>query len=171
LKRVEVAIMYESDEVGAYENPTVAPKSNGESQTGLDPTTGGNRGKRMHAIPRSGSLESLTEINPSLDGVELKTLAPFDTICVRTRNSNYRIFLLEPTKGWALVEGGRRFVEPVEATVSGSTFGGSMLKMGWIGMGLRMEIYSNGKRILTSPVQSFRVEPQTSAELVSSMCH
>lgn len=31
-------------------------------------------------------------------------------------------------------------------------------------------IYSNGKRIVTSPVQSFRVEHQTS-ELASSMCH
>ena len=100
----------------------------------------------------------------------LKT-STLDTICVRTRNSNYRIFLLEPTKGQALVEGGRHFVEPVEVTVSGSTLGGSVLKIGWIGMGLRIEIYSNGKRILTSPVQSFRVEPQTSVELVSSMCH
>ena len=125
----------------------------------------------MHAIPLCCSLERLTEISPSLDGVELKTLAPLDTICVRTRNSNYRIFLLEPMKGRALVEGGRRFVEPVEATVSGSTFGGSVLRMGWIGMGLRIEIYSNGKRIVTLPVQSFRVEQQTSAELASSMCH
>jgi len=46
----------------------------------------------------------------------------------------------------------------VEATVSGSTFGGCMLKLGWLGVGLRMEIYANGQRTVTSPVQSLRVE-------------
>jgi hypothetical protein len=163
--------MYGSDDIAAHENPRVAPVSNRESHSGLDLAAGANSGKEMHAIPLCSSLERLTEISPSLDGVVLKTLGTVDTICVRTRNSNYRIFLLEPTEGRALVEGGRRFVEPVEATVSGSTFGGSVLKMGWIGMGLRIEIYSNGKRIVTSPVQSFHVEHQTSAELASSMCH
>jgi len=42
--------------------------------------------------------------------------------------------------------------------VSGSTFGGCMLKAGWLGVGLRMEICANGRRTVTSPVQSLRVE-------------
>jgi hypothetical protein len=67
-----------------------------------------------------------------------------DTIHVRTRNSDYEIFLLDPKSGRALVRGGEYFAEPVEATVSGSSFGGCMLKMGWIGVGLRMEINVNG---------------------------
>jgi hypothetical protein len=33
-----------------------------------------------------------------------------------------------------------------------------MLKAGWLGVGLRMEIYVNGQRTVTSPVQSLRVE-------------
>jgi hypothetical protein len=103
-------------------------------------------------------LDGFTELSTSLEGVSLKTLAAFDTICARTLNSDYRIFLLEPEAGRVLVQGGRFFVEPAEATISGSTFGGCMLKMGWVGVGLRIEICSNGQRIVTSPVQSLRVE-------------
>jgi hypothetical protein len=33
-----------------------------------------------------------------------------------------------------------------------------MLKMGWLGVGLRMEFYANGQRTVTSPLQSLRVE-------------
>ena len=46
----------------------------------------------------------------------------------------------------------------IEATVSGSTFGGCMLKIGFLGVGLRMEICAGGQRIVTSPVKSLRIE-------------
>jgi hypothetical protein len=112
----------------------------------------------MYAIPRYCDLDGVTEISPLLEGVALMTMKACDTIHVRTRNSDYEIFLLDPKSGRALVRGGEYFAEPVEATVSGSTFGGCMLKAGWLGVGLRMEIYVNGQRTVTSPVQSLRVE-------------
>jgi hypothetical protein len=112
----------------------------------------------MYYIPRYCALDGVTEISPLLEGVTLMTLEACDTIRVRTRNSDYEIFLLDPKSGRALVRGGEYFTEPVEATVSGSTLGGCMLKLGWLGVGLRMEIYVNGKRTVTSPVQSLRVE-------------
>jgi hypothetical protein len=114
--------------------------------------------KNMCAIPRYCDLERVIEISPLLEGVSLITLEACDTIHVRTRNSAYEIFLLDPNSGRAFVRGGEYFAEPVEATVSGSTFGGCMLKAGWLGVGLRMEIYANGQRTVTSPVQSLRVE-------------
>ena len=49
---------------------------------------------------------------------------------------SYEIFLLDPKSGRALVQGGKYFAEPVEATVSSSTFGGCMLRLGWIGVGV-----------------------------------
>ena len=97
----------------------------------------------------------------SLAGVALEKLAPFDTIWARTLNSDYRIFLLEPNTGRALVEGGRQFVEPVEAVVDGSTFGSSTFKVGWIGIGLRIAFWTNGTIVSTSPVQAVRVERAT----------
>lgn len=112
----------------------------------------------MYAIPRCCTLDGVTEISPLLEGVTLMTLKACNTIHVRTRNSLYEIFLLDPKSGRALVRGGECFTEPMEATVSGSTFGGCMLKLGWLGVGLRMEIYANGQRTVTSLVQSLRVE-------------
>ena len=112
----------------------------------------------MYTVPRYCTLDGVTEISPSLEGVTLMELKPCDTIHARTRNSDYEIFLLDPNSGRALVQGGEYFAEPVEATVSGSSFGGCMLKLGWIGVGLRIEFYVNGKRTVTSPVQSLRVE-------------
>jgi hypothetical protein len=112
----------------------------------------------MYALPRYCDLDEVSEISPLLEGVTLMTLKACDTIHVRTRNSEYEIFLLDPESARALVRGGEYFAEPVEATVSGSTFGGCMLKMGWLGIGLRMEIYANGQRTVTSPVQSLSVK-------------
>ena len=33
-----------------------------------------------------------------------------------------------------------------------------MLKLGWLGVGMRMEIYASGQRLVTTPVQALRVE-------------
>jgi hypothetical protein len=112
----------------------------------------------MYTIPQYCDLDGVVEICPLLEGVTLMALEDCDTIHVRTRNSDYEIFLLDPKSGRALVRGGEYFAEPVDATVSGSTFGGCMLKAGWLGVGLRMEIYANGQRTVTSPVQSLSVE-------------
>jgi hypothetical protein len=112
----------------------------------------------MDTMPQYCTLDETIEIGDELEGVMLKTLKPCDTIHVRTCNSDYDIFLLEPESGRALVYGGEYFAQPVETTVNGSTFGGCMLKLGWLGVGLRMEFYANGRCIVTSPVQELCVE-------------
>jgi len=113
------------------------------------------------------SLDNLMELSPMLPGIALESLLPFDTLRVRTSNSDYRIFLLDPKTGRALVEGGSLFPDPVEAVLNGSNFGGSTLKVGWIGVGLRVEMWVDEKLVSTSPVQSFFVERHTPAEPTS----
>ena len=156
--------MYKSDDPDAHLNATVAPKSDGVSQI-ADLAMGPAGAPRMHGIPRCGTLEGLTDISRSLKGVDVATLAPFDTIVVRTVNSNYRMFLLDPETGRALLDGGRQITEAVEGRVIGSSFGGSILRTGWIGVGLRMEACVDDKYIRTSPVQSLCVEHQTSLKV------
>src|SRR5262245_16217384 len=111
----------------------------------------------MVTIPQILTLDDAIEISDELEGIALQTLEAYDTIHVRTNHSDYDLLLLDPKSGRALVRGGRRFVEPVEVTVNGSTFGGCMLKSGWLGVGLRMEVDADGHSILTSPVQSLHV--------------
>jgi hypothetical protein len=112
----------------------------------------------MYTIPQFCALDEAVEISPAMEDVTLGTLEACDRVYARTRNSDYEIFLLEPESGRALVQGGKFFTEPVEATVNGSTLGGCMLKTGWLSVGLRMEICVNGMRTVTSPIQSLRVE-------------
>lgn len=108
-------------------------------------------------ISTNKSLDYLSE-RDSADGVAVKTLAPFDTICVRTRNSDYRILVLNPRSGRALIEGSHHAVEPVETAVSGSTLGASAFINAWIGIGHRMGFWTDGKFVSTSPVQSLHIE-------------
>jgi hypothetical protein len=122
-------------------------------QTRPDPSTGDRVEHSLRRIPRHCSLEAFTETSSSLKGVSLRTLAPSETIHVGTANGHYRIFLLNPESGRAMIQDdGRLFANPVEVKVSGSTFGGSMIKAGWIGVGLHLEISAYGQRIITPVV-------------------
>jgi hypothetical protein len=122
--------------------------------------------KTMGTTPQYCTLDETIEIGDELEGVTLETLKSWDMIHVRTCNSDYDIFLLEPESGRAVVRGGKYFAQPEEATVSGSTFGG-MLMLGWLCEGFQMEFNANGRRIVTSPVQELRVEHES---LNSGVC-
>lgn len=99
-----------------------------------------------------------------LDGIALGQCKPFDTIWISTYNSNYRLFLLDPKTGRVLIEGGHYFVEPVEAMISGSTAGNWLVNNGWIGIGMRVEVWFGNKFVITSPVRSIRVEAHSPSE-------
>jgi hypothetical protein len=102
------------------------------------------------SISRAATLTGFTTAVAGTSGVHLRDLAPLTTLRVRTRNSEYRIIV---SSGDAvLVEGGQFFPCLTEARFSGASVGGSFLKVGWIGIGLRMEILADGRRIVTSPV-------------------
>ena len=61
--------------------------------------------------------------------------------------------------GWEVyVHGGAFFPEPTRAYLDGASLGGNCLKVGRIVVGLRMEIRSEGWRIVTSPVCAISTE-------------
>lgn len=101
-------------------------------------------------LGRFGDAVSETE------GISLIALEPLTTLLVRTCNSLYRIVVLRGTT--VLVQGGRLFADVTVGDLSGSSFGGNLLKLAWIGVGLRMEIRSGGRRIVTSPVCAITTE-------------
>ncbi len=121
--------------------------------------------------------QQLKQLNPpnSIDdsnsGVSLESVAPFDTILVRTLNSEYRIFLLDPKTGHAVVQGGRYFVEPAEAIVIGSVGVGSVPKTGWIGAGLRLQMTIDSGVVNTSPIQSVDIQNHPVVEPAFSTVH
>ena len=107
----------------------------------------------------------VSEINELL----LESLNPFDTVFVRTHNSDYRILLLDPRTGRALVEGGDYLLEPNDALVKGSAATGDALKPGAICVGCRLEMWLNERVFITSPVKSVQVKSNSAAESVQDI--
>lgn len=110
-------------------------------------------------VPRAATLDGFVAASSAADGIMLRDLDPLTTLLVRTCNSLYRIVISEDTA--VFVQGGQFFPEMTDARLDGSSFGGSFLKMGWIGVGLRMEIWAGGQRIVTSPVCAIDRESDT----------
>ena len=90
------------------------------------------------------------------EGVHVHRLPPLTTLLVRTTNSVYRIVVMEGCNIY--VRGGEFFPDPTAAQLDGASLGGSALKVGWIGVGLLMEIRATGRRIVTSPVRTITTE-------------
>ena len=114
-------------------------------------------------VPKRCTLDGFADEISRNDGIDIHTAEPLVTLLVRTENSLYRIIPLQAGDTRVLVQGGQFFPEPTEGRFAGSSFGGSFLKMHWLGVGLRMEIYSGGQRIVTSEVRRIEVLRDTSA--------
>jgi len=112
----------------------------------------------MAAAQLALTLDGFAREAAASEGINIQEVEPLTTLLVQTRNSLYRIIPLEAGRSRIMVQGGEFFPDLVEAHLVGSTFGGSFLKMHWIGDGLHMEIHSGGERIVTSAVRSFRIE-------------
>jgi Prokaryotic dksA/traR C4-type zinc finger len=121
--------------------------------------------------PKSGSaaVGEAANAGSNIDNVALESLSPFDTILLRTNNSDYRIMLLEPKTGRALVEGGDYLVEPNEAMLRGSAIPGSGFKGGTISVGSRLEIWVDERVLLTSTIKSVHVKHNSAAESVADI--
>ena len=116
---------------------------------------------KKKTVPRQCTLDGFTKEIDATEGIGLNELDALTTLAVKTLNSLYKVVVLEPPRTRILIQGGEFFPELTEANLAGASFGGSMLKLSWLGCGLRMEVCSGGQRIVTSPVQSIEVERET----------
>jgi hypothetical protein len=112
----------------------------------------------VHLIASARTLDGFAFQLGDADGVDVRELAAGAIVIVRTRNSCYRLVMVEPETQRALVSGGDWFPEPTEAQLVGATGSGSMLKPGWIGVGLRMEFRHMNQPIRTSRVNAVTIE-------------
>lgn len=99
----------------------------------------------------------------------LEGLNPFDTILLRTFNSDYRILLLDPKSGRSLVEGGNYLVEPSEALVRGTAVPGVPFRAGAVSIGGRLEMWVDDRVFLTSIIKSVHVKHSGDAESVETI--
>ena len=101
-----------------------------------------------------------TEVNRNIvqseieGGVYLEGLPPATVLQIRTQHHFYTARLLGDSL--ALISGHPKYCpQPVQVTIAGSTWGGSMIKARFIGRGMHLEFHHPAfcGPIVTSPIQ------------------
>jgi len=146
---------------GSYGNCSKCGQAIGETRLDIDPA--------LALCLNCWTAEPVPSTSISSADVTLASLKPFDTILLQTHNSEYRILLLDPTTGRALVEGGNYLVEPTETLVRGSDVVGEAFKGGEICVGSRLEMWVEDKVFLTSTIKSVYVKRSGEAESVENI--
>ena len=101
-------------------------------------------------------------------GVRVEDLVPGSRLQVKTQNTCYRILIL--FGAMALITGHPLFCpRPVLITIHGSTWGGSMLKVRFIGRGMHLEFHhpDYSTPIVTSPIQEIQELAQRRASEIA----
>ena len=86
-------------------------------------------------VARRCTLDGFIEEVSRADGIDLIDMDAFTTLVVQTENSVYQVTILKPHAKEVLVQGGAFFPVRTKACLNGSSFGGSCLKLGWVGLG------------------------------------
>ena len=103
-------------------------------------------------------------------GVFLEDLSPSTVLLIETKHHSYTAVVLGGSQ--ALISGHPQYCpQPVQVNISGSTWGGSMLKMRYVGRGMHLEFSHPDYRtpIITSPIKEIRECPQTNAAQVAML--
>src|SRR5262245_36229398 len=90
------------------------------------------------ATRRTATLDSFVLQASRADGVAIESIERGRVVRVKTWYSVYHLLVLDPVKRHVLVKGGTPFPELTEARVDGATQGGSSIRTGWVGVGLRL---------------------------------
>ncbi len=163
---------------GSYGHCSNCGKWVGDDELDLDPATSKclSCSKSPDQIGADNSTQELIQVSDSDLSVSaattelaLETLQPFDTILVQTLNTDYRILLLDPKTGRALVEGGHYLTEPRESLISGSNLRDSEFKPGSIAVGYHLVMWADEKIVNTSLVQSIGIQHHYSAESIEAI--
>jgi hypothetical protein len=130
---------------------------NSEHQTPVDDFETG-----AYADP-FGTLEEFGLDPGCTRGVAIDSLEPGTNVIVGTSHSCYRFVIKDPEHRRATVTGGKMFENPTEVRIDGATTGGSVIKSGWIGIGMKMELTAGLKRVTTSWVKFLAVDKARAA--------
>ena len=90
--------------------------------------------------------------------VRLDQLSALERMVITTRNHTYEVIVTSPGTGDVLVRGGTVFPRFMAAHLNGSTLGGSLIKLGSVNVGFRVEFTIEGHApIVTTRVQTLAV--------------
>ena len=105
--------------------------------------------------PSTGFLD----IDPGMGrSVALPLLVAGTLLNVHTRNTNYRIVVVDGSSLRVSVTGGRLFQQSTDAAVMGAVDDDGNAKIGWIEEGRRLELQTESGPVITSVVESLAVD-------------
>lgn len=94
-------------------------------------------------------------------GIDVSKLEEGTKVIVETKKSIYEITIVKDSQikiiGGILPNGEFRFPTPVDAIFAGSSKG-LIVKQGWIGKGMKLEIIIDDKALVTSAVKTAEIE-------------
>ena len=112
-------------------------------------------------------IVKLIEQSEKDGGIWLKDVEPDQLIEVYTQKSIYRLALVDKVKHLVAVNStGAHIDKPEICILNGSTFGGSMIRLGWIGIGMNLEFHRRRKVrpiLTTSAVKTIKVKKDSKA--------
>lgn len=97
-----------------------------------------------------------------VEGIYLSELSAGDVLVIQTQNNAYSLVYLGAGAA-LLVKHSPRMAEPMSVNVLGSTWGGSALMMGFLGVGMCLEVQEEDRVLVTSPIQSLQRSPARSS--------
>src|SRR5687767_16027581 len=104
----------------------------------------------FHTIPSFGFLEAVPEVRHP---VALPLLLPGTAVTVRTRNTLYRLVVVDGPARQISITGGRLFPDSTDVQLLGA-LNGDGAKVGWIVEGLQLQLMTDGGPVITSVVES-----------------
>jgi hypothetical protein len=117
-------------------------------------------GPSLEDVEMAGSMSSVDsrESEPGrFRSVALPLLLPGTMLTLHTRNSSYRIEVINGSERRVKISGGKLFPESAEAELIGATDDDGV-KVGWIVEGFQLELLTGRGPFLTSVVEAVAVD-------------
>jgi hypothetical protein len=113
----------------------------------------------IHNVEMPGLTPSLdhVESDPNRRSVALPLLLPGTLVTLHTRNTCYRLVVIDGSERRVQISGGKLFPENTDVELIGA-IDDDGVKVGWIVQGFQLELLSERGPVLTSSVESVDVE-------------
>ena len=111
-------------------------------------------------VPEVSDLEKFAEIVERTRGLFIKDIPAGTVLQIDAADEVFTVLVVDPAQKMIRVRGSQFLPELTDAILSGSTFGGCMLKEGWLGIGMFLEFFLPDRqlpRLTTSMVQKISV--------------
>ena len=114
----------------------------------------------FHEVPSFGFLDAVPEARHP---VAVPLLLPGTMVSIRTRNTLYRLTVVDGPARRISICGGRLFARNTDVELLGALDGEEGVKPGWIVEGLQLQLLTSAGPVVTSVVESVEVDVDPAA--------